>query len=209
MVELVWGASGLMGLAADKGRVPKCTSHCQTSAAVPNPQTGEVSFHTRLSQHSDPSPLRWASPQAPLTPDREARLGEGLPPFLTTKSSPAALVRSPPPTGHTRQPPSRLPPTSASLGECDRPIGASQIPHRPHLGSLRSHWHSHQAQRPQGQRDRVHNHLSKERLHCHQLSRKRSQGLPSRALGSVLALARELVSAGLALPRQRPRGHVA
>ena len=79
-----------------------------TTTAVPYPQIGEVSFHTRLPQHSDPSPLWWASPQAPLTPDREARLGEGLPPFLTTKSSPAALVRSPPPTGHTRQPPFQL-----------------------------------------------------------------------------------------------------
>ena len=43
------GRFGLNGLGCRPGRIPKCTSHSQTSAAVPNPHTGEVSFHTRRS----------------------------------------------------------------------------------------------------------------------------------------------------------------
>ena len=45
--QLRVGRFGLNGLGCRRGRIPKCTNHSQTSAAVPNPHTGEVSFHTR------------------------------------------------------------------------------------------------------------------------------------------------------------------
>ena len=78
----VWDASGLMVLAADPGasrNAPIIPKHLQV---FPTPTLGRcLSTLVAAAQHSVPSPLRWASPQKPLTLHREARLGGAPPSF--------------------------------------------------------------------------------------------------------------------------------
>ena len=68
------------------------------TTAVPHPQPGEVSFHSRQGRSVigvRPSvPSRWASPRALLTPGLSAQLGKGLPPFLARRAG--RVTRRPP-----------------------------------------------------------------------------------------------------------------
>ena len=74
----VWDASGLMGLAADVGASRHAPVIPRLLQLFPTPTLGRcLSTLVAAAQHSVPSPLRWASPQKPLTLRREARLGGG------------------------------------------------------------------------------------------------------------------------------------
>ena len=84
------------------------------TTAVPHPQSGEVSYHSRLGRSVigvRPSvPSRWASPRALLTPGLSAQLGKGLPPFLARRAG--RVTRRPPvwsPLTHGPHPTTPLP----------------------------------------------------------------------------------------------------